>query len=256
MTKASKQLADELERALRAEAKPERAEKEKAYLKSGLEHLGASVPVTRRVTRAALARSPDLSREQLLDLVAALWSKPIHERRAAAVEVLEARLDRLEPADLGLIEHLIRESKTWALVDNLAASVAGPLVERHPELAERLDRWARDPDFWIRRSALLARLVALRQGRGDFAAFARHAEAMLEEKEFFIRKAIGWVLRDTARKRPELVADWLEPRAARASGLTVREAIRHLSAARQQRILAAHAAGKPPRSPGTKARRG
>ena len=57
-------------------------------------------------------------------------------------------------------------------------------------------------------------LVALRQGGGDFERFGRYADAMLEEREFFIRKAIGWVLRDTGRKRPELVFEWLLPRAA------------------------------------------
>jgi 3-methyladenine DNA glycosylase AlkD len=58
--------------------------------------------------------------------------------------------------------------------------------------------------------------------------FARYADGMLSEREFFIRKAIGWVLRETGKKRPELVAAWLAPRAHRASGLTVREAVKYL----------------------------
>jgi 3-methyladenine DNA glycosylase AlkD len=156
----------------------------------------------------------------------------------AAVELLEQHVDLLEAGDLELIERLIRESKTWALVDNLAASIAGPLLDRHPELESTLDRWAADGDFWVRRSALLANLLALRRGEGDFDRFARYADAMLDEKEFFIRKAIGWVLRDTARKRPDLVFAWLEPRAARASGLTVREAVKHLPDAQREAILA------------------
>jgi 3-methyladenine DNA glycosylase AlkD len=144
--------------------------------------------------------------------------------------------------DIALIEHLLRESKTWALVDNLAASITGPLVDRCPELERTLDRWAVDDDFWIRRSALLANLLALRRGDGDFERFGRYADSMLEEQEFFIRKAIGWVLRDTARKRPDLVYEWLEPRARRASGVTVREAVKPLSEGQRQAILAARAA--------------
>ena len=62
---------------------------------------------------------------------------------------------------------------------------------------------------------------------------------MLEEREFFIRKAIGWVLRDTGRKRPELVAAWLEPRAERASGVTLREAVKPLPPQTAARLLAA-----------------
>jgi 3-methyladenine DNA glycosylase AlkD len=129
-----------------------------------------------------------------------------------------------------------RESRTWALVDGLSVSVMGALVERHPELAPVLDRWAVDDDFWLRRAALLALLVPLRQGRGDFDRFGRYADAMLDEREFFIRKAIGWVLRETARKRPDLVYDWLLPRAVRASGVTIREAIKPLSAVQRGAI--------------------
>jgi 3-methyladenine DNA glycosylase AlkD len=105
-----------------------------------------------------------------------------------------------------------------------------------------LDRWSKDDNFWLRRSALLALLSPLRRGEGDFNRFCRYADAMLEEKEFFIRKAIGWVLRETAKKTPRRVVDWLLPRAARAAGLTVREASKHLPAADKKRILQAHAA--------------
>ena len=100
-----------------------------------------------------------------------------------------------------------------------------------------LERWAVDEDFWNRRSALLAHLRPLREGRGDFDRFARCADSMLEEKEFFIRKAIGWVLRDTARKRPEMVYEWIQPRVHRASGVTMREVMKHLSAEHREALL-------------------
>jgi 3-methyladenine DNA glycosylase AlkD len=137
------------------------------------------------------------------------------------------------------LELLVRESRTWALVDGLAASVVGSLVERAPEAAAVLDRWAVDEDFWIRRSALLALLPALRRGEGDFDRFGRYADAMLDDKEFFIRKAIGWILRDTARKRPTMVYEWLLPRAGRASSLTLREAVKPLSEQQRRAILTA-----------------
>jgi 3-methyladenine DNA glycosylase AlkD len=69
---------------------------------------------------------------------------------------------------------------------------------------------------------------------------------MHDVKEFFIRKAIGWVLRDTSRKRPELVAGWIEPRAALASGVTVREAVKRLDPERRERILALRRSGVTP----------
>jgi 3-methyladenine DNA glycosylase AlkD len=233
-------LADELERRLAELGSPERAEKERAYLRSELRHLGCSVPATRKTTLQLLREHPELDRAGVLALVEALWSEPVHERRFAAIEVLDARSALLLPEDLPLLERLLREARTWALVDGLAASVVGALRERHRvEVEPTLEAWSRDADLWLRRSSLLAYLVALRAGGGDFDAFARKADAMLEEREFFVRKAIGWVLRDTARRRPELVVAWLEPRLDRAAGLTVREAVKHLPDADRERLLAA-----------------
>ncbi len=237
-----RRLADRLEAELRVLGTAERAAQEKRYLKSDLEHLGVTVPVLRKVVVALRRAHPEFGCDEATGLARTLWKKPIHERRAAAVEVLELWKNLLGPEDVGLIEELLREARGWALVDNLAASVAGDLVERFPgKLAPVLDRWAKDNDFWLRRSALLALLLPLRRGGGDFARFGRYADGMLAEKEFFIRKAIGWVLRETAKKTPERVVEWLLPRAARAAGLTVREACKHLPARDKQRILQAHA---------------
>jgi 3-methyladenine DNA glycosylase AlkD len=232
-------LAAEIDAELRAHGSLARAEGEKAYLKSGLDHYGTTMPAIRSVVRSARTRYGVLAHDDLVALVAQLWSAPVHERRMAAVELLELDRARLEPGDMVGIEQMLREARTWALVDGLATSVAGPLVERFPELVAQLDRWAEDDDFWLRRSALLALLEALRRGGGDFPRFSRYADLMLEEKEFFIRKAIGWVLRDTARKRPDMVYEWLLPRAARASGVTLREAVKPLTDQQRGAVLAA-----------------
>jgi 3-methyladenine DNA glycosylase AlkD len=158
----------------------------------------------------------------------------------AAVELISLRGDLLELRDARLVEKMMREAKTWALVDGLATTVAGGLVIRFPAMDKVLDRWAEDRDFWVRRAALLALLKPLREGAGDFKRFGRYADSMLDEKEFFIRKAIGWVLRETSKKQPPLVYEWLLPRAGRASGLTVREAVKYLPAHQARQIIAAH----------------
>ncbi|UZD61890.1 DNA alkylation repair protein [Brevibacterium sp. JSBI002] len=102
--------------------------------------------------------------------------------------VLIQSKDRLGGGDADFIGGLLREAMTWALVDPLAGDLIGPFSERDAAFDPVLERWASDEDFWIRRSALLAHLVPLRHGRGDFDRFSRFADAMLEEKEFFVRK--------------------------------------------------------------------
>jgi 3-methyladenine DNA glycosylase AlkD len=230
---------------LEAQATPERAAGEKRYLKSDLEFIGATVPMIRRAATKVHRAHPDADHHDLISLVEGLWETDVFELRMAAVELLALYRGMLRGKDVEVIERLLRESKTWALVDNLSAVVVGDLVERFPALEATLDRWAGDDDFWMRRAALLAHLIPLRDGRGDFARFSRYADGMLEEKEFFIRKAIGWVLRDTSRRRPDLVAEWVAPRTNRMSGVTIREAVKRLPPDQASSLMEAYREKRP-----------
>jgi 3-methyladenine DNA glycosylase AlkD len=194
---------------------PERAEGEKRYLKSDLEFLGVTVPTVRRAATGLRRRWPELSHDDLVDLVRRLWEPGVFELRLAGIELLRAYSALLSPADL-------------------------ELVLRTPEAGAVLDRWARDSDFWVRRSALLALLPGIRSGDGDLARLDRYAEAMLAEQEFFVRKAIGWVLRELVRTDPAFVTRWVGARTDRISGVSLREAVRHLPQADRERLLDAY----------------
>jgi 3-methyladenine DNA glycosylase AlkD len=132
-----------------------------------------------------------------------------------------------------------------ALVDPLAVNVVGPMLERERDaLASVLDGWATDDDLWIRRASLLAELRPLRAG-SPLEPFLARADAMLDEKEFFVRKAIGWVLREVGKRRPDGVIAWLETRTGRASGVTMREAVKYLPAADAERLMRAYRERRP-----------
>jgi 3-methyladenine DNA glycosylase AlkD len=236
----AQERADALERSLAAIGTPERAAGEKAYLKSDLDFLGATVWQVRAAVKAMVNDTPDLDHDQLIAMVEALWDSPIFERRMAATILLELRSGLLSVDDLALIERLLRASLTWALVDGLAGDVVGDILAAdEDEVAPILDRWALDQDFWIRRSALLAWLRPLRHG-APLDRFLSYADAMLDEKEFFIRKAIGWVLREVGKRRPDEIADWLAPRTHRASGVTMREATKYLPKSEADRLMTAY----------------
>jgi 3-methyladenine DNA glycosylase AlkD len=227
--------------ALRPLGTPERATQEKRYLKSDLEFLGVTVPDMRRVVRATARGYPGLGRREAVAWARALWREPVHERRMAAVEVLSLAVPRLTAGDLGTVEDLIRQASTWALVDGLAATVAGGIALRDASSWPRIDGWASDPDFWVRRSALLALLPGIRSGRTDMPRFTRYAEPLLADNEFFIRKAIGWVLREIAKRDPRVAAEWTERHVHAMSGVTFREAVRRLPADEVARLAALRA---------------
>jgi 3-methyladenine DNA glycosylase AlkD len=220
--------AADIVRALTPLGTQERAAQEKRYLKSDLEFLGVTVPDTRRVVVAAARQHPASDSAQAVAWALALWHEPVYERRLAAVEVLRLNTHLLEPADVATIEALIREARTWALVDPLAGDIVGRVALNYPAIWSLIDAWPLDDDFWVRRSALLSLLPGIRAGRPDLARFDRYATAMLAEKEFFIRKAIGWVLREISKKDPAYVAEYTGQHITAMSGVTFREAIRRL----------------------------
>ncbi|GAA2741938.1 DNA alkylation repair protein [Kitasatospora cinereorecta] len=215
--------------ALPALGSPERAERERAYLRSELDHLGVPVPALRQALLTWYRGLGPVDRERVLALAARLWGDPVHEHRWAAVELLRTASDRLEARDLAVVERMVRAAGTWALVDTLAVHVAGVLKLADPAAADPVvDRWVADDDFWVRRSALLALIAGIRRGTPDLDRVDRYGAATLEEREFFVRKALGWMLRELSTRDPSYVAAWVAEHRERMSGVTLREAVRRL----------------------------
>ncbi|QHC33021.1 DNA alkylation repair protein [Streptomyces sp. HF10] len=232
---ASARPAEDLRAALRELADPARAEQQRAYLHSDLDHLGVRVPDLRHCvtrTRRVLGAQPGCD---VPALAGGLWSaqegseKPVYDYRRAAVEILVQYAGALDAADLKNVEALLRQCHTWALVDPLAVHCAGAVALRDAAAGKVLDRWLSDPDFWLRRAALLALLPAIRAGRPDHDRLTRYADALVHEQEFFLRKALGWVLREISTRDPQFVTDWLNRHGSRVAPLTRREALRRLT---------------------------
>lgn len=222
-------LADQLRAELEDSAVPGRAEGEKTYLKSSLEHIGVPLPAMRTVVRNFLRRHPELKRETLLELSEELWTPPVHESRSCAALLLQSSTELLELQDTDYLEQLLRRCETWAHVDLIAPKVAGALLLRLPQTANDYLRWSRDEHQWVRRGGILSYLPALRD-RGEFPRyfpeFSELADPLLTDSRFFVRKALGWTLREGAKHHPDQIADWLRERLPRVSGLTLREASR------------------------------
>jgi 3-methyladenine DNA glycosylase AlkD len=235
-------LARAIEVRLREVGTPKRADGEKRYLRSDLEFIGAMVSDVRTAIRDL---APRMDHDELVEVATELWEPPIHELRTAAVFLLARDARRLDASDLPLIEHMARESRSWALLDYLAVDVLGPIVEADPDgLRAELDAWSLDGDFWVRRASLLGELRPIRHG-APLDRFLARADRMLDEREFFIRKAIGWVLREAGKRRPSEVAAWVAQRTDRASGVTMREAVKYLPPEVSDTLMVAYREQRP-----------
>ena len=217
-------LADDIRSALRDAADPERAAGQQTYMKSAMPFLGVRVPDARRVART-LARGRDAATLRATALV--LWDDAgFREERYAAMALLSLRPLRGDPDLVPLLERFVRTGQWWDYTDELAHRL-GDLHDARPvETAALVHRWARDPDLWIRRIAILSQL-----GRGirlDPAVLADTIAPNAADPEFFLRKAIGWALREYARVAPEWVRAYVDEH--EVSPLTRREALKHLGA--------------------------
>lgn len=243
MVTVLERLAGQVRMQLARRADPVRAEGERRYLKSEIDHFGVPVPVVRQIVMAVRKDHPALTRHQVVDLARRLWREPVHECRLAAAFLLRAYVDRLQPADVDLLEELIRDAGTWALVDVLAGEVGGRLLLGHPVVASAYRRWGADEDMWVRRAGILGFLVPLRDSKNHdryFGVLTEIADKVLEDRRFFVRKAIGWVLRETGKRQPDDVFGWLAPRLSRVSGVTLREAVRYLAPDQRDELMTAY----------------
>ncbi|MCL3778302.1 MULTISPECIES: DNA alkylation repair protein [unclassified Actinomyces] len=229
-TRAVTVLQGDLRAALAQAGDPQRAEQQRRYLKSKMPMYGVGVPQTRRLAVEVARRHPSLWVD------AATWETTLRvlwdgaerrEERFAVLAVIRARLGggHAERArSLELYQHLVRSGAWWDLVDETSHAV-GAVLLAHPDQADRMRRWARDEDLWVRRSAIICQLQ--HKDRTDRRLLTDVIEANEGDPEFFIRKAIGWALRDHARTDPAWVRAFVDTHPG-LSPLSRREALKHL----------------------------
>jgi 3-methyladenine DNA glycosylase AlkD len=224
-----KQFVHAVELALMPLADEAKAQGMKAYLLNQFEFLGLAAPVR----RAAVKEIGKVKWQSSADFLAAaelLWQKPEREYRYTAVDLLRQHSAQLSVNELPALQALLLQDAWWETVDGLSAVIAEVMhatVQQNPNAAATMDVWLTHPSHWVRRSAMLHQLGWCLDT--DTTRLFGYATQLADEKEFFIRKAIGWALRDYARWNPQAVTDFLVEHRARLSGLTVREAAKHLT---------------------------
>jgi 3-methyladenine DNA glycosylase AlkD len=210
-----------IRRALAPLADPEKATGMYAYMKDQFDFLGIQTPARRQATRALIRQWPG----DPATAAAALWQLPEREYQYVACDLLAHHAGTLTASALEPVLALVSRKSWWDTVDALAHTV-GVLVARHPGLVSRMDQLIDDPDLWRRRIALLHQLG--RKSDTDRERLFGYCLRRAGEHEFFIRKAIGWALRDYAWHDPAAVAAFLRSHGQALSALSRREAGKHL----------------------------
>jgi len=215
--------------ALAAAADPERAPGMQAYMKSEMPYRGISAPDMRAISKRVFANHPLESCDEWRAAVLELWREAqFREERYAAIELLGDRRHRdcRTPDALPVYEEIITSGAWWDYVDSVAGHV-GNLLRSHPERVRPLMRaWSTDKDMWKRRVSIICQ-VSFKKDTDRDLLYA-NIEPNLADRNFFIRKAIGWALRSYAWTDPQEVARYVAAHEARLSGLSRREALKNV----------------------------
>lgn len=232
-------LADRIAAELAERADPARAEPMARYMRDQFPFLGVMAPAQKAVWRRVAADLPrHLPEPVVVEAARALWRRPEREHQYLACTLvnrhatLPARAPGASPAFLDTVEALITSRSWWDTVDSLATHAVSALVAHHRELRPRMDAWLAGDDVWLTRSALLHMVGWKAATDGDWLFSPCLARA--DHPDFFVRKAIGWALRELSKVDADAVVSFVAAHERELSGLSRREALMWLERRRRR----------------------
>jgi 3-methyladenine DNA glycosylase AlkD len=224
-------LIREVRAALKKAADPEKAPQMQAYMKSAMPFRGVTGPIQKGLWRQIFPAHP-LTAAGWRDVTLSLWREAaFREERYAAIALTDlARYKGFrDTSALPMLEQMIVTGAWWDLVDPLATHHLGDVLRTDRQgVSSLMRRWADDPDMWKRRAAILCQIRFKRDT--DLDLLFACIEPNLSHTDFFIRKAIGWALRQYAWTDPKAVTRYVKANRDRLSGLSVREALKNIAA--------------------------
>jgi 3-methyladenine DNA glycosylase AlkD len=229
MAKPHLELVDAVTASIRDHADPVRAAGQQAYMKRALPFLGVRVPKVRSLTHTACKRWPCSSAAQFRATVEHAFLRAAYqEERYAAVSIATypGHGAFQIPAVFGTYEKLVVEAAWWDITDELSHLFGKMLVTHPDETRAQLLKWSESDDIWLRRVSIIAQ-VGLKRDTDQSLLFACIAPSM-KRPEFFLRKAIGWALRDLAKVDPDATRAYVQRHTSELSPLSKREALKHL----------------------------
>ena len=199
------------------------AKEQKVYMRNQFEFYGIKTPLRREIQKPFLAKSYLPPKTDLEEIVKTLWNKPQREYQFIAQELVFKYTQQFNKNDIALLEFMVTHKSWWDTVDYIAVKLIGAYFTRFPEqLDSHIERWIAPGNIWLQRCCLLYQLKS--KDNMDTQRLQYIIQKLLGSKEFFINKAIGWVLREYSRTNPKWVRDFSENNDL--ANLSRREALR------------------------------
>jgi 3-methyladenine DNA glycosylase AlkD len=225
----SQELLFQLRSRLRQVSDPEKAPQMQKYMKSSMPYLGVPAPLARKVFKETFAALRFDNEKSWRNAILYIWGNAqFREEWYAAVALCESRLSKgfQTPDTLSLYEEMIVTGAWWDVVDALASHCVGELLRRYPEqIRKEILIWSRSENIWKRRTSIICQLGFKQET--DLKLLYACIRPSLGSKEFFLRKAIGWALRQYAWTNPSEVRRYVQAHEREMSPLSMREALKN-----------------------------
>lgn len=216
---------DPLLEALQFDADAGLAAEMAAYMKGRFQYYGIRQPTRKAILKAFIAQYGYPTIDELDGVVRALWQQPMRECQYCAIELATRWKKELLPKHVELLEYMLSNKAWWDTVDLVSVNLVGNLFLNYTELERKYpDKWIASNNMWLQRAAIIYQLKY--KDRTDVERLFNYCDSMAGSKEFFIRKAIGWALREYTRTNASLVEAYVER--GHLQGLSEREALRLL----------------------------
>lgn len=204
------------------------AKKQEAYLKDLFKLYGLPTPLRKEAQKPFLLKGNLPKKSELAEITKELWAKPQREFQYFAIDLNRKYLKKIEKQDIHLFEHMITEKSWWDTVDLIATNLVGSYFKFFPEkIFSTIDKWMVSNNIWLQRTCLIFQLKY--KDEIDTELLSNIILPLLGTNEFFINKAIGWILREYTRTNPDWVIEFINTHENKLNNLSKREGLKLIS---------------------------
>lgn len=201
------------------------AEKQEAYMKDHFCFYGLSAPVRKELQRPYLLKSNLLPHAEAVIWIKEFWDLPQREWQYFAQELFQKYTKEFQEEDIVLLEYMVIRKSWWDTVDFVSTNLIGEYFKKYPKKIPSITKkWIKSKNIWLQRTALLFQLKYKK--KTDVVLLEKYIIDLIDHKDFFIKKAIGWVLREYAKTDPVWVKEFVAKIELQA--LSEKEALKHL----------------------------
>lgn len=205
----------------------ENAKKMQTYMKTEQFFYGVNSPSRKQIFREVKKNFKIKSQEEYQKIIMELWEGKSREEMYFALDVAETNKKFIKVEAFPFFENLVFTATNWDTLDWICSKLISPLILQNRDLEKTLKKWSDSENFWVRRASILSHLKHKENTNTEF--LSKIILKLAHEKEFFIRKAIGWILREYSYVNPNWVVEFVKVNEEKLSGLSKREALKRIN---------------------------